>query len=60
MPVEKHLLNTHANQNPDITITLDGALVPAIAGELLVATVSRALPGRNLAQVCYHAQLGPI
>jgi formate dehydrogenase major subunit len=60
MPVLKHFLNTHLKQDPDITITLDGARVPAITGELLVETVSRAIPGRNLAQVCYHRQLGPI
>jgi formate dehydrogenase major subunit len=60
MPVEKRLLNTHAEQLPDISITLDGSTVRAVAGELLVETVNRALPGRNLAQVCYHPQMGPI
>src|SRR6202167_742534 len=60
MPLPRRLLNTHTAQTPNITITLDGAAVPAVAGELLVETVTRALPGRNLAQVCYHAQLGPI
>ena len=52
MPFQKRLLNTPATQQPDTTITLDGAAVLAVAGELLVETVNRALPGRNLAQVC--------
>jgi formate dehydrogenase major subunit len=60
MPVEKRFLNTRITQLPDVAITLDGATVPAIVGELLVETVNRALPGRNLPQVCYHPQMGPI
>ncbi len=60
MAMQKRLLNTPTKQNFDITITLDGAAVAAATGELLIETVNRALPGRNLAQVCYHAQLGPI
>src|SRR5271169_3459590 len=60
MALQKRLLNTNAIQNLDIAITLDGASVAAAPGELLIETVNRALPGRNLAQVCYHAQLGPI
>jgi formate dehydrogenase major subunit len=60
MWLQKRLLNTHPKLHPDIAITLDGATVPAVAGELLVETVNRALPGRNLPQVCYHPQMGPI
>lgn len=60
MSAQKRLLNTPLPQNTDISITLDGASVPAVAGELLVETVNRALPERHLAQVCYHAQMGPI
>jgi len=54
MSLQKRLLNTHGEQHPDLTITLDGAAEPAISGELLVETVNRALPGRNLAQFCYR------
>jgi formate dehydrogenase major subunit len=60
MPVQKRLLNTPIPRQTDIAIRLDGAVVPAITGELLVQTVNRALPGRNLPQVCYHPQMGPI
>ena len=60
MAVQKRLLNTPLPQRTDISITIDGSLVPAVTGELLVETVNRALPERHLAQVCYHSQMGPI
>ena len=60
MPAQKRLLNTHPQFKPDISIDLDGAKVPAMAGELLVEAINRAAPQRHLAQVCYHAQMGPI
>ena len=60
MRSQKRLLNTPITRDTDITITLDGAAVAAVAGELLVETVNRARPGRSLAQVCYHPQMGPI
>jgi formate dehydrogenase major subunit len=39
-------------------ITVDGKTVEAKAGERLIDAINRA--GVELAQVCYHAQLGPI
>ncbi len=60
MPHPKRLLNTPSVSNPDTTITIDGATVPAVAGELLVEAVNRARPERHLAQVCYQPQMGPI
>ena len=60
MRVEKRLLNTPSQQFPDTSITIDGAVFPAIAGEMLVEAVNRALPKRHLAQVCFHPQMGPI
>jgi formate dehydrogenase major subunit len=60
MPVAKRLLNTHPQVKPDVSITIDGSVVPAVAGELLVEAINRALPQRHLAQVCYHPQMGPI
>jgi formate dehydrogenase major subunit len=53
-------LNSVPVQRPDVSITIDGVAVAAMAGELLVEAVNRALPGRHLAQVCYHPQMGPI
>ncbi len=60
MLVEKRLLNTPLPRTIDISIVIDGAEVPAVSGELLIEAVNRALPGRHLAQVCYHASIGPI
>jgi formate dehydrogenase major subunit len=60
MAIAKRLLNTALEQRANVTITLDGTPVPAVSGELLVEAVNRTLPARRLAQVCYHAQLGPI
>jgi formate dehydrogenase major subunit len=60
MAIEKRLLNTPLKQSPDVSITVDGATVAAVNGELLVEAINRALPERHLAQVCYHPQLGPI
>ena len=56
----KRFLNSHPQRDLNLAITLDGAPVPAATGELLVETINRALPGRQLAQVCYHPQMGPI
>jgi formate dehydrogenase major subunit len=56
----KRLLNTPLAVETDTTITLDGQPVAAIQGELLVEAINRALPDRNLPQVCYHSQMGPI
>src|ERR1035437_2542665 len=56
----KRLLNTRLAQRTDTSITLDGASVPAATGELFVEAVNRSLPKRNLSQVCYLPQMGPI
>ena len=60
MSTEKPLLNSKREHRFDLSITIDGAAVSANKGELLVDAVNRARPGRNLAQVCYHPQMGPI
>ncbi len=60
MSLEKCLLNSKSEQHPDTFITLDGAEVPAVTGELLVETVNRVSPQRRLPQVCYHPRMGPI
>jgi formate dehydrogenase major subunit len=41
-----------------ITVTIDGVVQKATRGERLIDVVNRA--GVNIAQVCYHPQLGPI
>jgi formate dehydrogenase major subunit len=41
-----------------ITVTIDGVVHEAISGERLIDVANRA--GINIAQVCYHPQLGPI
>jgi formate dehydrogenase major subunit len=53
-------LNTHTRPQADLSLSLDGAAVAAATGELLVDVINRAKPARHLAQVCYHAQMGPI
>jgi formate dehydrogenase major subunit len=60
MVVEKRLLNTPLSQHTDVSIVVDGLSVPAVAGELLVEAINRAMPDRHLAQVCYLPQMGPI
>jgi formate dehydrogenase major subunit len=60
MPTQKRLLNTPLSQKTDISITVDGKAIAAVAGELLVEAVNRALPERHLAQVCFHPKMGPI
>ena len=44
--------------SPTFDLTVDGVPVPANAGELLIAAINRS--GREIPQVCYHPQLGPI
>ncbi|HSY64287.1 MAG TPA: formate dehydrogenase subunit alpha [Terriglobales bacterium] len=41
-----------------ITLTIDGVAHEASSGERLIEVINRA--GINIAQVCYHPQLGPI
>ena len=41
-----------------IAVTIDGVAHEAITGERLIDVINRA--GINIAQVCYHPQLGPI
>src|SRR3984957_20005801 len=41
-----------------ITVTIDGVAHEARGGERLIDVINRA--GLNIAQVCYHPQLGPI
>jgi formate dehydrogenase major subunit len=41
-----------------ITVTIDGVVHEAMSGERLIDVINRA--GLQLAQVCYHPQLGPI
>jgi formate dehydrogenase major subunit len=41
-----------------ITVRIDGVTHEAISGERLIDVINRA--GINIAQVCYHPQLGPI
>jgi formate dehydrogenase major subunit len=60
MVPEKRLLNTPLNDCLNTTINLDGLVYAAVDGELLIEAIDRALPRRNLPQVCYHSQLGPI
>jgi formate dehydrogenase major subunit len=60
MPSSRRLLNTPLPHSSDVTITIDGMTVAAVAGEPLVEAINRARPDRHLAQVCYHPQLGPI
>ena len=40
-----------------VEITVDGAAVPAEAGEWLIDSILRV---QELAHVCYHPQMGPI
>jgi formate dehydrogenase major subunit len=56
----KRLLNTPFEPGTDVAILLDGATVAAGEGELLIEAINRIMPNRDLAQVCYHPQLGPI
>jgi formate dehydrogenase major subunit len=60
MAPAKRLLNSSPEHLPAIAITLDGRVISAFAGELLVDTINRAMPERHLAQVCYHPGMGPI
>jgi formate dehydrogenase major subunit len=60
MEVVKRLLNTLLPQTTNTTIVVDGHSIPAVAGELLVEAINRAMPERQLAQVCFHSQMGPI
>lgn len=41
-----------------MTVSVDGSIVNAVPGELLVDLINRS--GHALPQICYHPQLGPI
>ncbi|UBV41430.1 formate dehydrogenase subunit alpha [Deinococcus taeanensis] len=49
---------TRPPPGPEVTVTVDGAVHTARAGEPLLDVINRAQI--ELAQVCYHPQLGPI
>lgn len=59
----KSLLNTPADHAPNMQLTVDGLAVPGHAGELLIDLLNRratALERRQVPQVCYLPQMGPI
>jgi formate dehydrogenase major subunit len=59
----KKLLNTPAASEPNTQITIDGTVVPARSGELLLDLLNRRTAAgvlREVPQVCYVEQMGPI
>src|ERR1035441_9301572 len=44
--------------SPTFYLTIDGVPIPGNAGELLIAAINRS--GREIPQICYPPQLGPI
>jgi formate dehydrogenase major subunit len=63
MAVTKSLLNTPKDTTPDTTIQVNGRNVPARTGELLIDVLNReakALNEKQVPQVCYLEQMGPI
>ena len=63
MPRLKHLLNSPPPAAPVTAVIVNGEVVPAVEGELLIDALNRhasAHPRKKLPQVCYHQQLGPI
>ena len=57
------LLNMPAPITPDTTVTVNGRVVEAHAGELLIDVLNRDTSERAakpLPQVCYMKQMGPI
>ncbi len=60
MMIGKRLLNTPLERRPTLQFTLDGVVVRASPSELLIEVINRELPKRDLPQVCFHPQLGPI
>ncbi len=61
--VRPHFLNVEKaapdHTAPPVDLSVDGRTVQGIAGEPLIDTINRET-GKELAQVCYHPQLGPI
>jgi formate dehydrogenase major subunit len=63
MAITKTLLNTPPEATPDTEIKVNGSAVPARVGELLVEALnrhSRAQGSKQVPQVCYLPQMGPI
>jgi formate dehydrogenase major subunit len=61
--LQKPLLNTPHDSSPDTQLTVNGIPVPAHVGELLVEALNRhsaALKTKQVPQVCYLSQMGPI
>ncbi len=59
----KKLLNTPPGSEPNTQITIDGALVSARSGELLIDLLNRRTASgvqKEIPQVCYVPQMGPI
>ena len=59
----KSLLNTPANTQADTQLKVNGRLVPARVGELLIDALNRhalATEAKPVPQVCYLPQMGPI
>ena len=63
MEPTKNLLNTPLDTTPNTTITVNGRMVGAHAGEMLIEVLNRDATARNekgTPQVCYVPQMGPI
>jgi len=56
----KKLLNSKQESLTNISITIDGIAVQASAEELLIERINKALPKRELPQICFHPSMGPI
>ncbi len=62
MAAHKPLLNTPADISPNTQIVVNGQATPAHAGELLIEALNRQKKNglKEVPQVCYHPQMGPI
>ncbi|WP_130423000.1 formate dehydrogenase subunit alpha [Edaphobacter modestus] len=63
MTVQRPLLNTPRDRTPNTQITLDGLVVAARTGDLLVDVINDSRESRGqkpLPQVCYLPQMGPV
>ena len=59
----KPLLNTHPDTSPDTTLLVDGNLVEAHAGEILIDALNRhavKFKHKEIPQICYLPTMGPI
>jgi formate dehydrogenase major subunit len=63
MSAKKPLLNSPADSTLDTTVVINGLEIPARTGEFLIDAINRytaAANRKNLPQVCYLKQMGPI